>query len=48
MAAEFYDKVGSKHDLMSALQKSMFESYALYHITQEMQKKELDKQTIYK
>ena len=36
MAADFYSKIGSKQDLMSTLQKSMFESYALFYIATQI------------
>ena len=40
---QFYEKIGNRKDFMATLQKSMFESYALFYIASQMQKKELKK-----
>ena len=41
MTNEFYAKLGNRKDLMSTMRKSMFETYALFYIATQIQKREL-------
>ena len=43
MTNQFYEKIGNRKDFMATLQKSMFESYALFYIASQMQRKERQK-----
>ena len=41
MTNEFYAKLGNRKDFMSTMRKSMFETYALFYIATQIQKREL-------
>ena len=41
MTNEFYAKLGNRKDFMRTMHKSMFETYALFYIATQIQKREL-------